>query len=220
MSCGIFFDLDGTLADTAPDLALAINLVLQKAGQPALRYKAIRPFVSGGSPALIKLAFNLTPENPEFEQLKIDFLNFYEQNIHKKSQLFSGVKSCLNYLNTHSIPWGIVTNKPDYLTQILITKIPELAQAKVIISGDTYPEKKPHPYPLLQACQLTNTIPENSFYIGDDERDIIAARKSGMKSVCAEWGYLSEQNPKKWDADYYLQTSDELEVFIKYHFPH
>ncbi|MGX5173776.1 HAD family hydrolase [Aliikangiella sp. IMCC44653] len=212
---GIFFDLDGTLADTAPDLSLAINLVLKEFGKEPLPFSATRALVSGGSPALIKLAFNKTASDPEFENLKQMFLDFYEQNIHAKSKLFNGIDKAIAILNQKNIPWGIVTNKPAYLTQQFVPHFSSLASASVVISGDTYNEKKPHPKPLIEACNAVNLSPKECVYVGDDERDIIAANRANMFSVTANWGYLSGQDPFSWHADFHLETSESLAGFIK-----
>lgn len=206
----VFFDLDGTLADTAPDLVYAINQVLENEGKEALPFKRLRPYVSGGSPALIKIAFDLTDADQDFERLKQMFLDFYEQSLLRKTTLFEGIEDCLSLLNHNDIPWGIITNKPGYLTSPLAEHFKFNRKAKTIICGDTYPQKKPNPFPLLQAATITGVDAENCIYVGDDERDMIAAREANMFAWCAEWGYLSEQNPQDWNADKYIKESSEL----------
>ncbi|WP_444994189.1 HAD family hydrolase [Aliikangiella sp. IMCC44359] len=210
----IFFDFDGTLADTAPDLVFAINELLISQGKQKLPYEKARPYVSGGSPALIKLGFNIDHTHSEFEALKAQFLKYYENTLERDTLLFPGIQECLDKLTQNNITWGIITNKPEFLTTPIVTKLGFTQQASVIISGDTYTKKKPDPYPLIQACKLSKVAPEKSLYIGDDERDIIAAKKANIKSICAEWGYLSEQNPKKWNADYYIKESQQLGSFL------
>ena len=207
---GVFFDLDGTLADTAPDLAAATNQLLVNEGRSALPVSSLRPFVSGGSPALINIAFGLKPGDEDFERLKSDFLAIYASAYLVETHLFSGMSECLELLETKNIPWGIVTNKPEFLTGPLLKDMKLDRRASVVISGDTYPVKKPDPYPLIQACRLAGVNPLNSIYIGDDERDIVAAKAAGMVSVCAQWGYLAGQDPHEWHADHYVERSDHL----------
>ena len=211
---GVFFDLDGTLADTAPDLAAATNQLLANKGKPALPFEQLRPFVSGGSPALIKIALGITPEDVEFDSLKKEFLDIYARISCVKTQLFDGIEHCLNSLESQNIIWGIITNKPEFLTFPLLEDLKLDKRSAVTICGDTYAVNKPDPYPLVQACQLTNVAVENAIYIGDDERDIIAAKAANMVSVCAEWGYLSGQDPKTWQADHYVKQSTQLCSFI------
>ncbi|MET1253679.1 HAD family hydrolase [Aliikangiella maris] len=210
----VFFDFDGTLADTAPDLGFAINQVLQNHKHPTLPYETIRPHVSGGSPALIKLGFNIDADHPSFAQLKQEFLQSYEKAMLAKSKLFAGIRESLNFLNQKQVVWGIITNKPDYLTQPIVAHFNLINQAQVIISGDTYPLKKPDPYPLIQACKICNVAVEESIYVGDDERDIIAAKAANMQSVCANWGYQANKDSVDWQADYYLQESIDLKPFL------
>ncbi len=210
----VFFDLDGTLIDSAPDLVFAINQVLINEGKPSLPFSQLGPFVSGGSPALLKIAFNILPADPDFNRLKQCFLNIYAENLCNKSQLYPGISSLLNLLDQNKIPWGIVTNKPEFLTVPLLKQFELYDRACVVISGDTYAQKKPDPYPLIQACKLSRILPERALYIGDDERDIISARAANMVSVCALWGYDSNKNPKDWMARYYIEDSQKLASFV------
>jgi len=212
---GVFFDLDGTLADTAPDLAAATNQLLLNHGQPALPHAQLRPFVSGGSPALIKIAFGLTPKDQGFESLKQEFLDIYEKAYLVETKLFKGIEESLTFLEQKQIPWGIVTNKPAYLANPLLKDMGLFSRASVVIGGDTYPVKKPDPFPLIEACKLSETVIATSIYVGDDERDILAARAANMPSVCAEWGYLANQDPSHWRADYYLKKSTDLTGFLR-----
>lgn len=203
----VFFDLDGTLADTAPDLVYAINQVLISESKQPLPFVQLRPFVSGGSPALIKIAFGLTNLDADFERLKQLFLDFYEKALVRKTILFSGIDSCLSLLENNQIPWGIITNKPEFLTTPLVKYFGLDKRAATIISGDTYQQKKPDPYPLVQAAKIAGVSPEHCIYVGDDERDMIAAKEAKMAAWCAEWGYLSEQDPRDWNADKYIKES-------------
>ncbi|WP_196138266.1 HAD family hydrolase [Aliikangiella sp. G2MR2-5] len=211
----VLFDLDGTLVDTALDLGNALNYLLIKSGREPLADKSIRPFVSGGTPALIKLGFGYEMEDPEFPSLKQAFLDYYEQNLCRYSKPFNGILDALTFLETNEIQWGIVTNKPDYLTKPLLEVLNLSHRSAVTISGDTYDRKKPDPFPLLQACKIINVKPQHTFYIGDDHRDIVAAQAAEMLSVSVGWGYPGEKNPLDWQAKYHLNASSDLQPFLK-----
>lgn len=207
---GIFFDFDGTLADTAPDLAAATNQLLQSEGKDTLAFESLRPFVSGGSPALIKIGFGIEPKGEEFERLKQKFLDIYAEISLVHTKLFDGISECLSFLETNNIPWGIVTNKPEFLTTPILNAMQLDRRAASIICGDTYPVKKPDPFPLTEAARIAGVDAEKSIYVGDDERDIQAAQGANMISICAEWGYLAGQNPLNWKADHYVKQSNAL----------
>ncbi len=207
----VLFDLDGTFADTAPDLAFALNEVLTEQGKAKLPFDAIRPFVSKGAPGLIKLGFGLTPKDNAYHPVRERLLEIYQNNICKETQLFPGIAEFIDTLDKHQIPWGIITNKPEFLTTPLMHELKLNTRSHVTYSGDTFEEKKPHPLPLLKAAEAINQKPEDCLYIGDDERDVIAARAAGMIPVAALWGYIPEsENPEAWDANYNLATSEQL----------
>ena len=207
----LLFDLDGTFADTAPDLANALNQLLQAEGRPPLPFERIRPYVSQGSPGMLKVGFQLTSNDTEFARLKEEFLAIYQRQLCIQTRLFDGIQTTLEWLEHKQMIWGIVTNKPDYLTQPLIRQL-KLPQAPaVVISGDTCKEKKPHPMPLLEACKRLAIAPEQCIYVGDDRRDIQAAKAALMKSISAEWGYIApNQDPAQWQADQRLTHASQL----------
>ncbi|TQV76872.1 HAD-IA family hydrolase [Aliikangiella marina] len=207
---GVFFDFDGTLADTAPDLAAATNQLLINEGRAPLPFESLRPFVSGGSPALIKIGFGLEPFGDEFERLKQLFLNIYAEISLVHTKLFPGIDACLTFLENNNIPWGIVTNKPEFLTTPILNAMQLDTRASSVICGDTYSVKKPDPFPLTEAARIAGVDAEQCIYVGDDLRDIQAAKGAQMISICAEWGYLAGQNPLDWAADYYVEESDRL----------
>ncbi len=209
------FDLDGTLVDTAKDLGAAINHVLKLHKKTPLPDEVTRPFVSGGTPALVKLAFGVDAQSEQFELLKSEFLNYYQQNLCIHSHLYHGVSEALAELDSNNIPWGIVTNKPEYLTTPLLKQLKLLQRSHITISGDTYSVKKPDPYPLLQAAKAIKVNPQNIAYFGDDKRDIVAAKAANMMSVSVGWGYSANQNPLDWNATTHLKNSDSLNGFIK-----
>ncbi len=212
----VLFDLDGTFADTAPDLAYALNQVLLQENLRALPYEQIRPVVSHGGMALIKLGFkNVSPESSDFERLRQDLLDIYKNNISRHTRLFAGMDHLLDRLEKTNIQWGIVTNKPSWLTDPLMSDLGLSQRAAVIVSGDTTVERKPHPLPLLYACELMQCEPEECLYIGDAERDIIAGNRAGMKTIAAMFGYIEEtDNPENWGADAMINKPLDIEKHL------
>ncbi|WP_144393581.1 HAD family hydrolase [Pleionea sediminis] len=212
----ILFDLDGTFADTAQDLAFALNEVLNSQGKERLAFELIRPVVSKGAPGLLKLGFNLNPGDREYDILRDRLLTIYERNLCRKTVLFKGIEDTIEYLEKNGLPWGIVTNKPEFLTTPLIKQLSLEERASVVISGDTFSEKKPHPMPLLEACRIINIEPQNVWYVGDDERDVIAANAAKMTSVAALWGYFSKkENPENWKATLCFSDATALLNYLK-----
>ena len=207
----VLFDLDGTLADTAGDLAYALNATLQHYGHAPLPFERIRPVVSHGGIALIRLGFGLQPEDPGFEDKRQYLLKIYQENICRQTRLFDGMAQVLEHLEQQRKPWGIVTNKPSWLTDPLMEQLPLPATTSCIVSGDTCAHNKPHPQPLLYACKLLNSAPEQTLYVGDAERDIQAGKAARMPTACACYGYLQAQDqPRQWGADYQLAHPLEL----------
>ena len=207
----VLFDLDGTLADTAPDLAHALNRTLEHFGQPTLPFEEIRPVVSHGGIALIRRGFNMEPDEPGFEERRLYLLDVYLKNICTHTRLFPGMDAVLHHLCRKQHPWGIVTNKPAWLTDPLMAALPMPCSTRVIISGDTLPQRKPHPAPLLHAAQQLGVKPSHCLYVGDAERDMEAGQAAGMRTACALFGYLQEQDrPNDWQADIQLQRPEDL----------
>ncbi|HFD32857.1 MAG TPA: HAD family hydrolase [Gammaproteobacteria bacterium] len=208
---GVLFDLDGTLADTAPDLAYALNETLKLNNKAPLPFEKIRPVVSHGGIALIKLGFGFGPEEEKYESVRQQLLDIYLENIARETRLFPGVSELLAALENKHLPWGIVTNKPGWLTNPLMDKLNLSQRAACIVSGDTVSKNKPHPEPMYYACKQANIVPEKCIYVGDAERDIAAGRAAGMKTVAALFGYLLENdNPSDWQADYTINHPLEL----------
>ena len=211
----VLFDLDGTLLDTAPDLAQALNAVLLENHKPALPYEAIRPVVSHGGIALIKLGFELEPSDPAFEPLKQRLLELYRENISSLTLPFPGITEVLEALDSRGINWGVVTNKPGWLTDPLLKDLGLYNRAVVVVSGDTLDERKPHPAPMLHACNLAGSEPGNCVYIGDAKRDIEAGVNAGMQTLVALFGYLHESDePQNWHADDMIATPMELLAWL------
>jgi phosphoglycolate phosphatase len=207
----VLFDLDGTLADTAPDLANALNHVLSTHNRSELTFEEIRPVVSHGGIALIRLGFNIEPEHPEFEPLRLQLLDFYKDHICDDSGLFPGIDELLDKLDQKAIAWGIVTNKPDWLTQPLLEKLNLSHRIASLVCGNTLAEKKPHPAPLFYACQEMNITADQCIYIGDAARDIEAGKRAAMKTIAAAYGYIEDHDPAdQWNADYLVTESKQL----------
>ncbi|HAZ61300.1 MAG TPA: phosphoglycolate phosphatase [Gammaproteobacteria bacterium] len=198
----VLFDLDGTLVDTAPDLAAATNRLRALHGLEALDYAAIRPWVSHGGTALTRLALGLAPEASGFAEARRTLLELYQHDIARASGLFAGMRECLATLAHRGLPWGIVTNKPGWLTTPLLAALTFDTPAACVVCGDCTPWSKPHPAPLLHASRLIGRSPAECLYVGDAERDIQAARAAGMPVLVATWGYLgTDDRPQDWGAD-------------------
>jgi phosphoglycolate phosphatase len=211
----VLFDLDGTFADTAPDLAAALNQVLREEGKSALPFEAIRPVVSHGGVALIKLGFKIMPDHADFERLRQRLLVIYENNISTHTTVFDGIEELLLNLENQQITWGIVTNKPGWLTDPLMDALGYSQRAATIVSGDTTAERKPHPEPLFHACRKINCLPQECIYVGDAERDIVAGKNAGMKTLAALFGYIeAEDDPLSWGADATINHPAEIMTYL------
>lgn len=214
----VLFDLDGTLVDTAPDLAYALNTVLQEQGRPALPYASIRPQASHGAKALIALGFDLASEDPAFEALRQRLLEIYAANLTRQTRLFAGMEELLQTLPQMGMNWGVVTNKPGFLTEPLLQQLGLSSSAACIISGDSTTRRKPDPQPLLHACELIGSNPAQCVYIGDAERDIEAGKQAGMKTLVALFGYIqSEDRPEHWGADASIAQVQDILTWIQQH---
>lgn len=205
MPRAILFDLDGTLADTAPDLAAAVNRLREERDLAPAPYAQLRPFASAGARGLIGAAFGITPEDQEYESLRVAFLANYAAAIAVRSSLFEAVPQLLEHLAERRIAWGIVTNKAARFTDVLVPLI-GLGHAGCIVSGDTTAHSKPHPAPLLEAARRLSIPAAACWYVGDDLRDIAAGRAAGMRTVAAAWGYCGQTEPHAWQADAVLDT--------------
>ena len=210
----ILFDLDGTLADTAPDLAAAINQMRSQRNLAPQPFVSLRPFASAGARGLLHAGFGVTPEQPDYEAMRLEFLSIYESALAVQSKLFPQIETLLNGLAEFNIPWGIVTNKASRFTTPLLPLL-QLSQAATVISGDTTEHAKPHPAPLLEAARRLDVSPKKCWYVGDDLRDIEAARAAGMMSVAAAWGYCGATEPTHWNADAILDSPLELLELVR-----
>lgn len=208
---GVFFDLDGTLADTAPDLVAATNQLLIARNLAPKQYAVLRPCASAGARGLIGGAFGIDPEHPDFISLRDEFFENYEKALYINSVLFEGVDHVLKQLDDAKLPWGIVTNKSERFTNPLTDLMGLRQRAASTVSGDTTPYSKPHPEPILHAARVANIDPSRSLYVGDDIRDIVAGKAAGMKTIAAAYGYCGcEEPPEDWGADYLVRHPKEL----------
>lgn len=205
----VLFDLDGTLADTAPDLAAAVNWMRAQRGLEPTPYALLRPTASAGARGMIGVAFGLAPGDDGYEPLRLEWFERYQSNMAVHSTLFDGVPDLLDGLAAAGMAWGIVTNKPMRFTDPLVPMI-GLAHAGCVISGDTTPHSKPHPAPLLEAARRLGIAPSDCWYVGDDQRDIEAGRAAGMVTVACNWGYCGSIDPATWGADLQLDTPQDL----------
>ena len=207
----VLFDLDGTLLQTADDLGDALNYVLAKHDMPLVDAKAYTPEASNGSRGLLELGFGDKLKNYDFESLKQQLLQYYGENIAIKTDYFPQVAETLSLLNEQNIPWGIVTNKPEFLTLPLVKHFKLLDECQVVISGDTVGVAKPDPKPMRFALEKLAMPAETCLYVGDAKRDIEAGKNTNMPTAAAFYGYISEgDDPNLWQADFNLETFGQL----------
>lgn len=207
----VLFDLDGTLADTAPDLAGALNKMRADRGLEAMPLEPLRRMASSGARGLVGVGFGLKPGDPAYEDHKAEFLDNYQSALFVHSRLFDGIDLLLQTLEQRDLAWGVVTNKASRFTTPLAELIGFTNRAACVVSGDTTPHAKPHPAPLLHAAQLCKVDPAHCVYVGDDLRDVQAGRAAGMKTLAVTWGYLGDGEPvEAWGADAVIATPAEV----------
>ena len=210
----ILFDLDGTLADTAPDLAAAVNLLRTARGLPPTAYEILRPTASAGARGMIGASFGIKPDDEGYLELRDGFLDNYEAAMAVHSSLFPGVVELLAGIEAAGLRWGVVTNKPARFTNPLLPQI-GLGHAACVVSGDTTAHAKPHPAPLLEAAARLGLAPEQCWYVGDDLRDIQAGKAAAMPTIAAGWGYCGAVEPQSWQADHLLLHPTEILVLMQ-----
>ncbi|WP_242107245.1 phosphoglycolate phosphatase [Luteimonas aquatica] len=207
---GVLFDLDGTLLDSAPDMLATANAMRAERGEAAMTLAQLRPHVSRGSRAMVGAAFPALQAQAR-DALVPAFLAIYERELGRHGTPFADIEAMLARIEADGGRWGIVTNKPEYLARQLLPLLGWEQRCGVLIGGDTLPERKPHPMPLLHAADALGLAPEACVYVGDDRSDIEAARAAGMPSVVALWGYrLPEDSPREWGGDVMVETPGEL----------
>ena len=207
----VLFDLDGTFADTAPDMANSLNHVRRQRGLEPVPLSVLRPHVSNGARGMIAGGFNLRPEDSDYAELREAVLEHYAANICIDSRWFDGTDALVEELERRGIAWGIVTNKITRLALPLLDALAVTPRAACIVCGDTCAHAKPHPAPLLHAAALLGLPPAECLYIGDDERDILSANAAGMRGVVAMYGYLGVLNPPhQWPAAAWVDSPEEI----------
>lgn len=207
----ILLDFDGTLMDTAPDLALAINIVLENNNRPRLDFAKVRPFASTGTRGLIGLGFDIDESHEQYPDLREQFLNAYHENVNAQTQIFMGFPDVLDEIEKQGLKWGVVTNKPTNLTQGIMDHHQLSNRSACIIGSDMVKNRKPDPESLHLACSMINTTPEKCVYVGDAKRDIEAGQRAGMKTIAALYGYIpNDENVNEWNADHQINKPIEL----------
>ena len=207
----VLFDLDGTLLDTAPDMLRALCQLCRERGQPEPHLATLRPTVSHGSPGMLPAALGVALGDAEYAECEQRFLQLYRAALALDTALFPGMAAVLEHLETRAIPWGIVTNKPSWLTAPLLQELQLHTRAACVVSGDTLDKCKPEPEPLWYACAHIGVAAQRSLYVGDAERDIQAGKRAGMVTLVAGFGYLSATDtPYMWGADGVLEHAHEL----------
>jgi len=206
----VLFDFDGTLADTAPDLAFAANQQRARRGLPDLMASAYRAHASQGARGMLRIALGLSPEDAGFDTARAQFLADYAQAMTRATQLFPGIADLLARLRAHGHAWGIVTNKMESLALPIIAHLGLAETCAVAVGGDTTPHAKPHPEPLLYAARTAGYAPDQCVYIGDDARDIAAGRAAGMPTIAAAYGYCDRASVAAWGAQHVAQRPEDL----------
>jgi 2-phosphoglycolate phosphatase len=207
----VFFDLDGTLIDTAPDMGGALNQLLVNHRLPTLAASDIRPHVSNGAVALINLGFRDRPNDEQLEILRSEYLEIYSDNLARESRLFAGMESTLAAIEERELPWGVITNKLAWLTEPLLEQLGLLQRCACVVSADTCERRKPHPMPMFHACDLAGVAAEKSIYVGDAIRDVEAGTAAGMTTIVASYGYIPEdESISSWQADGCIASPEEL----------
>lgn len=212
----VLFDLDGTLADTAPDLGRALNMLRERHGLPPLPDEIIRPYASHGTHGLLGIGFGFTPADAVFQAMRDEYLNLYDEVFCQHPRLFEGMEKLLSELEARSLLWGVVTNKPRRFTVPLMNALGLDKRAASIVSGDDCERPKPYPDTLLLASRQAGVAPENCIYVGDAERDIVAGKAAGMGTFVATYGYLgSDDKPEEWGAQGMISAPLDLLAFVE-----
>jgi len=213
---GVLFDLDGTLIDSAPDLAGAANRLRADHGLEPLPLESLRPMVGSGARGMVGVAFGVAPGDERFEALRDAFLAHYAAGLLERTRPFDGVQEMLSALEADGVAWGIVTNKATRFTRPIVAGLGLAQRARVVVCGDTTPHSKPHPEPLLYAARTLDLAPENVAYVGDDLRDAQAARAAGMPMLAATWGYLGLGEPvHEWGADALVDAPSQVLEWLR-----
>ncbi len=210
MTAAVLFDLDGTFADTAPDLGRAVNAMRAARGLAPVALADTRRVTSLGARGLLGVGFGIGPDHADYPAMREEFLHIYENNLCCDTALFTGMAELIARLEQRNIIWGIVTNKAERFAKPLMQQLGYAQRAACIIGGDTTPHMKPHPAPLLAAAKIIGYAPEQCIYVGDDERDIQAGKAAGMQTIAVRFGYLNGSNPDAWGADSVVDSPADI----------
>ena len=211
----VLFDLDGTLADTAPDLCATLNILLLEEGRPQQPFSRLRPHTSSGVLGLLGEGFGIEPADAEYGRLSARFLEIYGARLCELSTLFDGIPKLLDTLEAHGIAWGIVTNKRARYTDPLVAALGLSPRTACVVSGDTTAEAKPSPLPVLHACTMLGCAPQRTLYVGDDRRDIVAGQAAGTLTAAVSYGYLGNGGPPHtWGADFVADHPADLAAYL------
>jgi phosphoglycolate phosphatase len=212
----VLFDLDGTLADTAGDLAGALNRMRGERGLPPITLDALRPHASSGARGLLGAGMGIAAEHADYLALRDEFLAYYAEELDRTTRLFDGVDRLLAGLDSRGIRWGVVTNKVERFTRPVLKSLGIDTRAAVIVSGDTTPHPKPHPAPLLHAAAAVRTAPQRCVYVGDDLRDVQAGNAAGMATIVAAYGYLGQSGDcREWPATGWIAEPADLLAWLR-----
>lgn len=217
----VLFDLDGTFADTLQDLGRALEAALAERGLPAISHADLRPHVSRGARAMAEWAIaegagGAGVDSDDLDELVARFLDLYLENVARRTRLVDGMEDVIDALDRHAVPWGIVTNKRRRWAEPLMAALDPEGRAGCLVCGDSTANAKPHPQPLLHACRLMDTTPRDCVYVGDAENDVVAARRAGMRSVIALYGYIAEEDdPRAWRADATIDAPGDLLAWLR-----
>jgi N-acetyl-D-muramate 6-phosphate phosphatase len=206
----VLFDLDGTFADTAPDLARALNKMRAARGLPAVPVEWTRPVTSTGARGLLRVGFGMEPGDPDYATMREEFLRLYAEDLCRETTLFCGMDALLQGIEARRLKWGIVTNKAERLAKPLVAQLGLAQRCACVIGGDTTGRLKPDPAPLLAASTLIGIEPGACCYVGDDRRDVEAGREAGMKTIAVRYGYLNGGAPDEWGADSVVDCPEDV----------
>jgi phosphoglycolate phosphatase len=213
----VLFDLDGTLIDSAPDLAAAVDVMRTTRGMPSLPLSVYRPMAGAGARGMLSVAFDMAPEHQDFMAMREEFFCNYERCMTQRTQIFEGVPETLSALVGRGLKWGVVTNKSERFTLPLTRSMAMFGLAGAIVSGDTTPYAKPHPEPLLEAARRLDVPAGSCVYVGDDERDIVAGLAAGMATVAVTYGYLGQQaDTSRWGAHATINCANDLLALLQF----
>lgn len=214
MARAVLFDLDGTFADTAPDLGRTVNIMRAARGLAPVPLDATRRVTSLGARGLLSVGFGIGPEHADYAAMREEFLRLYADNLCRDTVLFPGMAALVDALEARGIVWGIVTNKAEHYARPLLLQLGYGTRAGCIIGGDTTGHMKPHPAPLLAAAGILALPPQSCIYVGDDQRDIEAGRAAGMRTIAVRFGYLNGSDPEGWGADHVVSRPEEIEKLV------